>query len=114
MDKLELLSRFTDILRGLIAQPIMWLYGYHLGFLNATVIQKRNEHDFMKDFESEVPMYKDTEKVIELTQKSIRSTDSIENNLFNTYNSLLNAGIVEVKEIKTLEAWLQDLNNLSS
>ncbi|MEM6316942.1 MAG: hypothetical protein AAF960_04690, partial [Bacteroidota bacterium] len=29
--------RFTDILRGLIAQPIMWLYDFQLGFTNATV-----------------------------------------------------------------------------
>lgn len=33
--------RFTDILRGLIAQPIMWLDHYNLGFTNATVIQKK-------------------------------------------------------------------------
>lgn len=32
--------RFTDILRGLIAQPIMWLYDYKLGVTNATVVQK--------------------------------------------------------------------------
>ena len=49
--------RFTDILRGLVAQPIMWLYGYQLGFVNATVVQKRNPHDYMKDFISEIPMY---------------------------------------------------------
>jgi len=48
--------RFTDILRGLVAQPIMWLYDFQLGFTNATVVQKRNAHDFMKDFESEIPM----------------------------------------------------------
>lgn len=104
--------RFTDILRGLIAQPIMWLYGYHLGFVNATVIQKRNEHDFMKDFESEIPMYKHTETVIDLTSRSISASDTIENNLYNTYISLLNAGIVEQHEIKTLEAWLTDINDL--
>ena len=44
--------RFTDILRGLIAQPIMWLYDYHLGYSGATVTQKRNAHDYFEDFQS--------------------------------------------------------------
>jgi len=102
--------RFTDILRGLIAQPIMWLYNYHLGFTNATVVQKRNPHDYMKDFISEVPMYQHCEKVIEVVSNSISPSASIENNLYNSYKALLPAGIVCEKEMITLEAWLKDLS----
>jgi hypothetical protein len=101
--------RFTDILRGLIAQPIMWLYDYQLGFVNATVIQKRNPHDYMKDFLSEIPMYKDCEKTVELVMSSISKADSIETNLYNSYHSLLKNGIVCDSEMITLEAWLKDL-----
>lgn len=101
--------RFTDILRGLVAQPIMWLYNYHLGFTNATVVQKRNPHDYMKDFLSEVPMYQHCEKVVELVSENIKSSDSIETNLYNAYNSLLLAEIVCKDEMITLEAWLKDL-----
>lgn len=101
--------RFTDILRGLVAQPIMWLYEYQLGFINATVIQKRNPHDYMKDFISEIPMYQHCERVIELVSTSISKFDSIETNLYNSYKSLLSENIVCEKEIITLEAWLKDL-----
>lgn len=101
--------RYTDILRGLVAQPIMWLYGYHLGFTNATVVQKRNPHDYMKDFISEIPMYETCEKVIELVQSAISSSESIETNLYNAYIALLKENIVCDKEIVTLEAWLKDL-----
>jgi len=104
--------RFTDILRGLIAQPIMWLYGYQLGFINATVIQKRNPHDYMKDFISEIPMYQHCEKVIELVSNSISKSESIETNLYNAYKSLLKENIVCAKEIITLEAWLKDIKKL--
>jgi hypothetical protein len=100
--------RFTDILRGLVAQPIMWLYDYSLGFTNATVIQKRNDHDFMKDFESEIPMYLHAEKVVELVSAAISVNHGIENNLHNAYMALLRKGIVEGREIDTLEAWLKD------
>jgi hypothetical protein len=101
--------RFTDILRGLVAQPIMWLYDYQLGFTNATVTQKRNPHDFMKDFISEIPMYQYSEKVIELVSNAISIADSIETNLYKAYSALLKENIVCDKEIITLEAWLKDL-----
>ena len=103
--------RFTDILRGLVAQPIMWLYDYQLGFINATVIQKRNPHDYMKDFISEIPMYQHCERVIELVSTSISKFDSIETNLYNSYKSLLKHNIVCEKEMITLEAWLKDVQN---
>lgn len=105
--------RYTDILRGLVAQPIMWAAGYQLGFTDATVIQKRNEHDYMKDFVSEIPMYESGEKVIELVSKVISVDNTISNNLFNSYQELLKNNIVEMKEMKTLEAWLKDLQETS-
>jgi len=105
--------RFTDILRGLVAQPIMWLYGYQLGFVNATVVQKRNPHDYMKDFLSEIPMYQHCEKVIELVLNSISKSDTIETNLYNAYKALLKENIVCENEMITLEAWLKDLRALN-
>ena len=101
--------RFTDILRGLVAQPIMWLYGFQLGFVNATVIQKRNPHDYVKDFISEIPMYEHCERVVEVVGSSIRASESIGTNLHSAYDALLNEGIVCESEILTLEAWLKDL-----
>lgn len=100
--------RFTDILRGLVAQPIMWLYGYRLGFTNATVVQKRNPHDYMKDFESEIPMYLYSEAIIEEVSASISKDMSISDNLHNAYLRLNSLNIVSKEEIKCLEAWLTD------
>jgi hypothetical protein len=101
--------RFTDILRGLIAQPIMWLYGYHLGFVKASVIQKRNPHDYFKDFISEIPMYQHCENVIDIVNSAISGMESINNNLFSAYRELKNNGIVMENELITLEAWLKDI-----
>jgi hypothetical protein len=101
--------RFTDILRGLVAQPIMWLYDYQLGFTKATVVQKRNPHDYMKDFISEIPMFEQGEKVIGLVSNAIDASDTIEVNLYNAYKSLLTEDIICEKEMETLEAWLADI-----
>jgi hypothetical protein len=103
--------RFTDILRGYVAQPIMWLYDYHLGFTNATVVQERNPHDYFKDFESEIPMYLNAEKAIEIVNSSISKNFGIIDNLYNAYTNLAKGKIVDEKEMYTLSAWLEDLNS---
>lgn len=98
--------RFTDILRGIIAQPILWQHGYRLGFTEATVVQKRNEHDYFKDFESEVPMYLHTEKSLETVSKSITNA-SVPDNLYNAYEALLKINVVEQREMLVLKEWLK-------
>ncbi len=105
--------RFTDILRGLVAQPIMWLYGYDLGFIKATVVQKRNPHDYMKDFVSEIPMYQHCEQSVEIVQSAISASKTINDNLWNAYQALMNHGIVTSNEMTTLEAWLKDVSALT-
>jgi len=98
--------RFTDILRGIIAQPILWQHGYRLGFTEATVVQKRNEHDYFKDFESEVPMYLHTEKSLEAVRKAT-SNVSVNDNLYNAYEALLKINVVEEREMNVLKEWLK-------
>lgn len=98
--------RFTDILRGIIAQPILWQQGAKLGFTKATVVQKRNEHDYFKDFESEVPMYLHTEKSLEAVQKAM-GFGSVTDNLFSAYEAMLKLGVVENREMMVLNEWLK-------
>ena len=101
--------RFTDILRGYIAQPILWAAGYHLGFAGATVLQKRNPHDFLKDFESEIPCYLLADKVVQIAKESVTSGRSIGENLMSVYSALFDNGIVTGKEIEILRCWLDEV-----
>lgn len=98
--------RFTDILRGIIAQPILWQHHYRLGFTEATVVQKRNEHDYFKDFESEVPMYLHAEKSLDAVNKSIGS-GTVAANLYNAYEALLKINVVDDREMTVLKEWLK-------
>jgi hypothetical protein len=101
--------RFTDILRGLISQPIMWLYDFQLGFTSANVIQKRNPHSYISDFISEIPMYMYTEKIVELVCSVISSNETLNSNLMNAYECLVKHNIVPSSEIKSLEVWLTEV-----
>jgi hypothetical protein len=105
--------RYTDILRGLIAQPILWAAGYRLGFTRATVVQERNPHDFMKDFESEVPCYLYPKQVVSIVCAAISTEASIGENLKSAYANLIAAGLVAGTEMALLDAWLLDLRALS-
>jgi hypothetical protein len=101
--------RFSDILRGLVAQPIMWLYGYYLGFTRSTVSQDRNDHDLLHDFKSEIPMYLNSGRIIDMVSDVIDKKLCIEDNLFNAYHRLHQEDIVCHKELETLDAWLKDV-----
>lgn len=102
--------RFTDILRGLVAQPILWAAGYHLGFSGATVLQKRNPHDYLKDFESEIPCYLLSERVLQIATNIVSPKKSIPENLLSVYEALSNEKIVSDKELEILNCWLESVS----
>jgi hypothetical protein len=104
--------RFTDILRGLVAQPVLWAMGYRLGFMRATVYQERNPHHYLKDFESEIPCYLQSENIIEWITTVVTSDASIEDNLHRAYVKLLQQKIIVEDEMNLLEAWLKSLQNV--
>ena len=100
-------QRFSDILRGYVAQPIMWAAGYLLGITNAGVYQERNEHDLVKDFLDEIPCYTKSETAFKLVNTVVRYDNSIAENMFAAYRSLRNADIVKDIELYYLKNWLE-------
>ena len=104
--------RFTDILRSFVAQPIMWEFGYHLGFTSATVRQVRNPHDYMSDFVSEMPMYLSGARVVEMVGEICTKEASIGDNMILAYEVLLKNGIVLKEEMLNLRAWLSDVEKV--
>jgi hypothetical protein len=104
--------RVTDILRGLVAQPIMWKAGYKLGFVGPTVYQERNEHDFLKDFEAEIPLYLRSDEIPKIVEAAISSANSVGDNLYSAYSALEREKMVVKDELILLEAWLKDVEAL--
>ena len=101
--------RSTDIVRAYVAQPILWASGLRLGFTGPNVTQDRNEHDFLRDFESELPLYLRTEEIVEAVRESVEPERSIEDNLRSAYSALVSRDLVGAEELTLLEAWLEDL-----
>ncbi len=105
--------RSTDIIRGLVAQPILWSAGYSLGFTRATVVQNRNDHHYLSDFESEIPCYLYPEKIMDVVEGAVSSQFSIETNLINAYENLIRHHLIPKCEMDLLLAWVQDIQNLT-
>jgi hypothetical protein len=104
--------RFTDILRGYVAQPILQAAGYRLGFTEATVYQERNAHDLMRDFADEIPFYLNAQKCMDIAVASVSTGKSVQDNLLAAYQGLRKEGIVPDEELPLLEAWLEDCRTL--
>jgi hypothetical protein len=100
--------RFTDILRGYIAQRMMWEHDLYLGFTGANVYQERNEHDLMKDFKDEIDCYLCVKKVVEMLSAGDYSKRFCDN-LLSVYEDLRRKGVVAESELITLHSWLSDL-----
>ena len=90
----------------------MWAHGYRLGFTEATVIQVRNPHDYVKDFESEIPCYLHPNKVITAVSRAISPDVTVAENLRRAYAELAKENIVATQELELLELWLTDVESL--
>lgn len=104
--------RFTDILRGYIAQRVMWDYGYKLGFHSANTYQVRNEHDYYKDFIGELSMYQQVPIVIDILQSIKLMNKNIQEDLVRIYQILCDYNVVRKCELDNLSNWINDLNQI--
>ncbi|MES2006536.1 MAG: STELLO glycosyltransferase family protein [Patescibacteria group bacterium] len=104
--------RESDIIRGLIAQPLMWHAGKTLGFTAPNVTQERNPHDYRKDFAAELRIYLHAEEIYNIARTHSSPEASLEQNLKNVYAALVEAHIVPPAELPLLDAWLADVKRL--
>lgn len=101
--------RFTDILRGIVAQPICWKFGHAIAFTEATVRQDRNPHSPIEDFHDETPMYKHVKQVYEIATAAALESSSLVGSLRKAYEFLEDQKIVGPEEVLRLAAWLDEI-----
>ena len=108
--------RMTDIWRSFIAQRIAWANDWSILFHEPTGRQERNEHNLMKDFKDEVPGYLNNRAICEALERlTLRSgIENIGENLSICYEELVKMEIVDKKELGLLQAWLADINAITS
>lgn len=104
--------RMTDIWRSFLAQRCLWELGEGVTFHSpAEVFQDRNEHDLLKDFESEVPGYLKNDFIVETLDKLTLNGDVCEN-LVTCYRALVDAGVLPMQEVRSVLNWVKDIQKI--
>lgn len=106
--------RMTDIWRSFVAQRIAWANGWTVLFREATVVQYRNDHNLMRDFEDEISGYLHNRRIAQiLTDLPISSgVDNIPDNMRACYSALIQHGFIDGKELPLLDAFLADMDRI--
>jgi hypothetical protein len=104
--------RMTDIWRSFIAQYCLRPNRWHVGFVKPTMLQVRNSHNLMVDFEDEIPGYLYNDEIVStlLTVSLKVGNEHTLANMYNCYESLVNKGWLLKSEMKFVEAWCEDVS----
>jgi hypothetical protein len=105
--------RATDIWRSFIAQRCLWEMGNELVFHPPEVVQERNVHNLMKDFEAEITVYTQTTNLAQrLTDVKLKPGPySALGNLVRCYESLCGEFFPET-ELALVRAWADDIEKI--
>jgi hypothetical protein len=103
----------TDIWRSFIAQRCLWELDQGIVFHGAEVIQERNDHNLMLDFEQEVPGYLNNESIIQtLSGLSLANgVNEVSSNLVRCYEALIAKNFISSEELPLVKAWVEDFES---
>jgi len=106
--------RMTDIWRSLVAQIGLWSQGHHLAFKSATVIQERNAHDLMKDFNEEVVGYLNNSCIASslVTLLDSLPETSLSNIVRASWSRLNEMGIIADVELDIYDSWTRKCGDI--
>lgn len=107
--------RMTDIWRSFVAQRCLWELDGGLAFHAADVIQDRNEHNLLRDFQDEVPGYINNARICTVLERLKLETgvESVGANMRRCYEALVGEAIFPKKELRLIDGWLTDLKSIS-
>ena len=97
--------RWTDILRGYVAQRLLWERGLTVGFYGPAVVQHRNEHDLLDDLAAEYEMYQAVPLTLRTLDEIDLSRTPVSRHLETAYGALAEAGVVRTEELGIVQAW---------
>jgi len=106
--------RMTDIWRSFIAQRIAWLNGWAILFHGPTMIQQRNVHNLLRDFNDEIPGYLHNSEIREALESLPLQAgiEKIGDNLKVCYEKLVSMSLIGQEELALLDAWIEDIRGL--
>ena len=108
--------RMTDIWRSFVAQRCLWELGHGMAFHASEVVQERNVHNLMRDFEQEIPGYLQNEAIIRtLAELKLEAGPAHTSaNLLRCYEALVEKKFIPPDELPLVHAWVADVSQSAS
>ena len=103
--------RMTDIWRSFVAQACLWPRGWRLAYRGPSMVQERNPHNLLRDFEAEVPGYLHNAEIVRRFEalEMAPGPAGIRANLRRCYQALIEMRLVDAKELELLEHWFEGI-----
>lgn len=107
-------GRVSDIWRSYVAQALMWKYGLRVAFMKPWVNQERTAHNYLRDFDSEQPLYLRASVLVEFlrTWTPSREDLSLPAEHEELMVTLFEHGVVEENDVLLTQTWSQDLTGV--
>ena len=86
-----------------------------ISFATSTNYQFRNFHNLIDDFENEIPVYLNSDKIVQILSKTKfpKGNKNINKALIIAYKILVKKNIFHKNELKFVNAWVKDINKLN-
>uniref|UniRef100_A0A6S8YTD0 Uncharacterized protein n=1 Tax=Chaetoceros debilis TaxID=122233 RepID=A0A6S8YTD0_9STRA len=99
-------GRVSDIWRGYFAQCIFADTGLSLVFAPPKIVQVRNDHDYLGDFEAEGDLYLKSGKLIEFLAQWDSKHNTVPQRMEHLWIDLYERGYIEETDILSLQKWI--------
>jgi len=114
-------GRVSDIWRGYIGQAILKIYGLEMAFCEPLVVQHRNPHNYLADFNAEIPLYERSGVLVEVLWNFTSQRMNMQEDVLNEEGTMAllieelwiecyEKGFVEEQDVKQVQLWLEFLH----
>jgi hypothetical protein len=102
-------GRVSDIWRGYFAQRLMSDIGIHLLFHPPIVVQNRNDHNYLADFDSEGPLYLQSGRLVDQLNEWYSCAKTLPGRIEDLWIMAYEHGYIGLKDVILIQTWLEAL-----
>ena len=102
-------GRVSDIWRSFLLQRLMWDLPAHVVFTKPVVTQYRNLHNYLADFNSEIPLYEQAGELVRFITAWQPRAATLAGRIEELIIALYERNLVEACDVRLAQAWLSDL-----
>ena len=107
-------GRVSDIWRSYFSQCIFADVGLQVVFSPPKIVQERNEHEYLGDFDAEKDLYRKSGKLVEFLSQwdTSNDADTIPQRMEKLWIDLYEYGYIEEDDVYIVQAWLGALEQI--